>query len=66
LVLQNEVAFKLTPDSIEALIEYYKDIHCVDIAANTYEWSEKEVQVKKIHEEFTNSFIGRMPLRWKV
>jgi hypothetical protein len=62
LVLRNEVAFKLTPDSIETLIEYHKDIHCVDIAANTYNWSEKGLQVKKLHEEFIqaiNKFVYR-------
>jgi hypothetical protein len=62
MVLRNEVAFKLTPDSIESLIEYHKDIHCVDIAANTYNWSEKELQVKKLHEEFIqsiNKFVYR-------
>jgi hypothetical protein len=60
MVLRNEVAFKLTPDSIESLIEYHKDVHCVDISANTYNWSEKEVQVKKLHEEFIqaiNKFV---------
>jgi hypothetical protein len=62
MVLRNEVAFKLTPDSIESLIEYHKDIHCVDISANTYSWSEKELQVKKLHEEFIqsiNKFVYR-------
>ncbi|CAL3971910.1 unnamed protein product [Diplocarpon coronariae] len=62
MVLRNEVAFKLTPDTIEALIEHHKDVHCVDISANTYSWSEKEVQVKKMHEEFVqaiNKFIYR-------
>ncbi|EKD11919.1 uncharacterized protein L3040_004134 [Drepanopeziza brunnea f. sp. 'multigermtubi'] len=62
MVLRNEVAFKLTPDSIEALIEYHKDIHCVDISANTYTWSEKETQVKKMHDEFIqaiNKFVYR-------
>jgi hypothetical protein len=62
MVLRNEVAFKLTPDSIESLIEYHKDIHCVDISANTYSWSEKEMQVKKLHEEFIqsiNKFVYR-------
>ncbi|KFY17483.1 hypothetical protein V492_00637 [Pseudogymnoascus sp. VKM F-4246] len=52
MVHQNEIAFKLTPDSIEALIDYHKRIHCVDIAASTYNWLEKELQVKKLHEEF--------------
>ncbi|KAI9740696.1 MAG: hypothetical protein M1818_004660 [Claussenomyces sp. TS43310] len=62
LVLRNEVAFKLTPDTIESLIEYHKDVHCVDISASTYSWSEKEVQVKKLHEEFIqaiNKFVYR-------
>lgn len=62
LVLRNEVAFKLTPDSIETLIEYHKDIHCVDISENTYNWSEKEQQIKKMHEEFIqaiNKFVYR-------
>jgi hypothetical protein len=43
MVLWNEVAFKLTPDSIEALIDYHKEIHCVNIAASTYNWLEKEL-----------------------
>ncbi|KAG9232557.1 hypothetical protein BJ875DRAFT_74468 [Amylocarpus encephaloides] len=62
MVLRNEVAYKLTPDSIESLIEYHKEVHCVDIAANTYDWSEKEIQVKKLHEEFIqaiNKFVFR-------
>ncbi|KAI0128935.1 hypothetical protein BJ170DRAFT_682722 [Xylariales sp. AK1849] len=62
MVLRNEVAFKLTPDSIETLIEYHKDIHCVDAKAGTYEWSEKEQQAKKLHEDFIqaiNKFVYR-------
>lgn len=62
MVLRNEVAYKLTPDSIEALIEYHKDIHCVNAKAGTYEWSEKEQQVKKLHEDFVqaiNKFVYR-------
>lgn len=62
LVLQNEVAFKLTPESIEALIDYHKDVYSVDIAANTWEWSEKETQLKKLQEEFVqavNRFVYR-------
>jgi len=62
MILENEVAFKLTPDSIESLIGYHKDIYCVDIATNTYNWQEKELQVKKLHEEFIqaiNKFVYR-------
>lgn len=62
MVLRNEVAFKLTPDTIESLIDYHKEIHCVDIAASTHNWPEKELQVKKLHEEFIqaiNRFVYR-------
>lgn len=62
MVLRNEVAYKLTPDSIETLIEYHKEVHCVDAKAGTYEWSEKEQQAKKLHEDFIqaiNKFVFR-------
>lgn len=62
MVLRNEVAYKLTPDSIEALIEYHKDVHCVDAKAGTYDWSEKDQQAKKLHEDFVqaiNKFVYR-------
>lgn len=62
MVLRNEVAFKLTSDTIEALIEYHKDIHCVNTKANTYDWSEKDQQCKKLHEDFNqaiNKFVFR-------
>ncbi|KFY02134.1 hypothetical protein V490_00609 [Pseudogymnoascus sp. VKM F-3557] len=55
MVHRNEVAFKLTTESIEALIDYHKEIHCVDIAnlaiaASTYNWIERELQ--ELHDEF--------------
>lgn len=62
MVLRNEVAFKLTTDSIDALVEYHKEIHCVDSKANTYDWSEKDQQCKKLHEDFVqaiNKFVYR-------
>ncbi|EPE03521.1 hypothetical protein F503_06694 [Ophiostoma piceae UAMH 11346] len=62
MVLRNEVAFKLTPESIEALIDYHKDIHCADAKANTYDWSEKEQQCKKLHNDFiqaVNKYVFR-------
>ncbi|ERS99078.1 uncharacterized protein SPSK_04377 [Sporothrix schenckii 1099-18] len=62
MVLRNEVAFKLTPDSIEALIEYHKDIHTVDNKANTFDWPEKEQQAKKMHNDFVqaiNKYVYR-------
>jgi hypothetical protein len=62
MVSQNEVAFKLTPETIEALVEYHKDVFSTDTAANTWTWSEKEIQLKKLQEEFVqaaNKFIYR-------
>jgi hypothetical protein len=62
MVLRNEVAYKLTPDSIELLIEYHKDVHCVNAKATTYDWSEKDSQCKKLHENFIqaiNKFVFR-------
>ncbi|SPO02762.1 uncharacterized protein DNG_05437 [Cephalotrichum gorgonifer] len=63
MVLRNEVAFKLTADSIEALVEFHKDIFCTDAKANTFDWPEKEKQCKILHEEFVqaiNKFVFRV------
>jgi hypothetical protein len=65
MVLRNEVAFKLTVDSIEVLVDYHKDIYCVDAKANTYDWSEKQQQCKKLHEDFVqaiNKYVFRAPV----
>ncbi|KAA8644696.1 hypothetical protein EYZ11_003520 [Aspergillus tanneri] len=62
MVSQNEVAFKLTPETIESLVEFHKDIYSVDTAASTWDWSEKESQLKKLQEEFVqaaNKFVYR-------
>ncbi|KAH8161181.1 hypothetical protein CIB48_g7060 [Xylaria polymorpha] len=62
MVLRNEVAFKLTPDTIEALVEHHKDVFCVDAKTSSYEWPEKEQHAKKLHEEFVqaiNKFVFR-------
>ena len=62
MVLRNEVAYKLMPETIDTLIEYHKDVHCVNAKANTYDWSEKEQQCKKLHEDFVqaiNKFVFR-------
>lgn len=62
MVSQHEVAFKLTPESIESLVDYHKEVYSVDAAANTWDWSEKEIQLKKLQEEFVqaaNKFVYR-------
>ena len=66
MVSQHEVAFKLTPETIDALIEYHKDIFSVDAAASVWNWAEKEVQLKKLQEEFVqavNRFVFRTSVR---
>ncbi|KAF2455882.1 hypothetical protein BDY21DRAFT_288903 [Lineolata rhizophorae] len=66
MVSQHEVAFKLTQDTIDALVEYHKDIYCVDVAASTWNWAEKEVQLKKLQEEFVqavNRYVFRTGVR---
>ncbi|PNS20076.1 hypothetical protein CAC42_5526 [Sphaceloma murrayae] len=66
MVSQHEVAFKLTKDSIDALVDYHRDVYSVDAAASVYYWPEKEAQVKKMQEEFlqaTNRFVFRTGVR---
>ena len=62
MVSQNEVAFKLTTETIESLVEYHKDVFSVDTSASTWNWSEKEVQLKKLQEDFVqaaNKYVYR-------
>lgn len=62
MVSQNEVAFKLTPETIDSLVDYHKEIYSIDTAANTWSWSEKDQQLKKLQEEFVqaaNKFVYR-------
>ena len=66
MVSQHEVAFKLTPETIEALIDHHKDIHSVDAAARTHTWPEKDAQIKTLQEEFkqaVNRFVFRTSVR---
>jgi len=66
MVSQHEVAYKLTSDTIDVLVEYHKDIYSVDASASTWSWPEKETQVKKMHEEFVqavNRFVFRTGAR---
>jgi len=61
-VLSHEIAFKLSAETIADLISYHKNIYLVDQEASTWQWTEKESQVKKLHEEFVqtvNKFVFR-------
>ncbi|KAK6372292.1 hypothetical protein LTR64_004208 [Lithohypha guttulata] len=62
MVSRNEVAFKLTQDTIDALVEYHKEIFSIDTSANTWAWPDKDTQLKKLQEEFVqaaNKFVYR-------
>ena len=62
MVLRNEVAYKLTPETIEALIKYHRDVHCPNAKASVPDWPEKEQQAKKLHDDFIqaiNKFVFR-------
>lgn len=62
MVAQHEVAYKLTRETIQSLIEYYTDIYLVDEIARTCGWPEKDEQVRRLKEEFVlavNSFVFR-------
>ncbi|KAF2745260.1 hypothetical protein M011DRAFT_141331 [Sporormia fimetaria CBS 119925] len=66
MVSQHEVAFKLTAETIEALIDYHKDIYSVDVSATTWNWPEKEAQLKKLQAEFVqavNRYVFRTGVR---
>jgi len=66
MVSQHEVAFKLTPETIEALTEYHKDIFSVDESASTWTWPEKEAQLKKLKDQFVqdiNRYVFRTGVR---
>lgn len=66
MVSQHEVAFKLTPETIEALTEYHKDIYSIDVSASTWNWPEKEAQLKKLQDEFVqavNRYVFRTSAR---
>lgn len=60
VVFRNEVAFKLTPETIETLVEFHKDVYSVDLAATAGCWPGKEKRLKRLHDEFVeaaNKFI---------
>lgn len=62
MVSRNEVAFKLTPETIKSLVDFHHDIYSVDTASSTWSWSDKDAQLKKLHDEFvqaTNRFVYR-------
>ncbi|TQS31819.1 hypothetical protein Golomagni_07884, partial [Golovinomyces magnicellulatus] len=65
MVLRNEVAYKLTKDTIDALVEFHKEVFCVDTKANTTDWSGKDQSAKKLHDDYVQA-INRFVFRTHV
>ncbi|KAJ9480669.1 hypothetical protein VN97_g12872 [Penicillium thymicola] len=62
MVWRNEVAFKLTPETIDALVDLHKKLQSADSAAYTLGWRGKQAQLDKLQEEFVqaaNTFMYR-------
>ncbi|KAH1294041.1 hypothetical protein KXV81_006514 [Aspergillus fumigatus] len=56
----NAVAFKLTPETINTLVKLHRDVYSVCAWLNTWQWSEKENQMRQLQEQFNqdvNRFI---------
>lgn len=51
-LVSNQISFKLSPDTIQELIKYHKDVYLVDQDMSTWQWAQKYSQIKKLHEEF--------------
>lgn len=62
MVSAHEIAFKLTQDTIDTLVEYHTDVFSVDTSANTWKWPEKESHLRKLQDEFKqaiNKYVYR-------
>lgn len=49
------MAFKLTPETVEALVNYHKEVFLIDTAKNTEDRPGKEAQLVKLDEEFVRA-----------
>ena len=62
MVSQNEVVFKLTPETIEALVGFHEDVYLVDAAASAGDRTDKDARLVELREAFvwaTNEFVYR-------
>ena len=58
----NDMAFKLTQETIQVLMDFYDDVYLVNYGASIVNCPGKEAQLKQLQEEFAqavNSFIFR-------
>ncbi|TQS36533.1 hypothetical protein Golomagni_03013 [Golovinomyces magnicellulatus] len=63
MVFENEIVFKLTSESIEALVNHHEGIYCANISASIlFPWPRIDAQIKKLHADFVqsiNKFVYR-------
>lgn len=62
MVLENEVAFKLTPQSIEALINYHKEVFSVNLITIISPLPDMNIQIEELRKDFIqsiNKFVFR-------
>ncbi|KAJ6126202.1 hypothetical protein N7471_010695 [Penicillium samsonianum] len=60
MVWRKEVAFKLTPETIDALAELHRELHSVNNAAYALSWRGKQARLDNLKEEFVkaaNTFV---------
>lgn len=55
MVYRNEIALKLTSETIETLVEFHKNIFSVDLAACVGCWPEQERKLNTLHNEFVQA-----------
>lgn len=62
MIWQNEVALKLTPETIDALVDLHMKLQSADTAAYTLDLSERQAQLDNLRKEFlraANTFMYR-------
>ncbi|KAF3012092.1 hypothetical protein E8E15_003217 [Penicillium rubens] len=62
MVSESEVAFKLTEETINGIMKFYKEFQMLDAATYRLKWPQKQAELDKLHDEFSeaiNRFVYR-------
>lgn len=52
MVSKDEISFKLTPDTIDALVSFHQNFFLVNANAILSSWPERKIQLRKLQEDF--------------
>ncbi|KAF4461993.1 hypothetical protein FALBO_11200 [Fusarium albosuccineum] len=55
MVYKQEISYKLTQDTIDALIKYHENVYCVSAKAKTPDWPDKEREFQNLHDDFVRA-----------